>query len=67
MNGVSECSNFILLHVAVQFFHTTYGRGFLFSTVYSCLLYHGLVDHRFLGYFCAFYPVPSISCSVFVT
>ena len=37
--GVRECSNFIILHVAVQLPSTTYWRGCLFSSVYSCLLY----------------------------
>ena len=32
---VRKCSNFIRLHVAVQFFQLT---GCLFSIVYSCLL-----------------------------
>ena len=33
--GVKECSNFIFLHVAVQFFHATYWRDCLFFTVFS--------------------------------
>ena len=41
--GVRECSNFILLHVAVQFSqHHLLKR--LFSIVYPCLLCHRLVD-----------------------
>ena len=42
--GVREWSNFILLHVAVQFPSTTYWRDCLFSIVYLCLLCHRLVD-----------------------
>ena len=34
--SVKKCSNFILLHVAVQFS----GNHCLFSIVHSCLLYH---------------------------
>ena len=35
--GVRKCSNFILLHMAVQFSQPTYWRDYLFSIVYSCL------------------------------
>jgi len=37
---VRECSNFILLHVAVHFPSTTYQRDYLFSVVYSCIICH---------------------------
>ena len=66
--GVRECSNFILLHVAIQFSQPTYWTGWLFSTVYSCLLYH-LYDKVTVCawvYLWAFYPVPLIYISVFV-
>ena len=43
--GVRECSNFILLHVAIQF-SQHYLLKRLFSIVYSCLLCVGL----FLGF-----------------
>ena len=36
--GVRKCPNFILLHVVSSFPSTTYWRGCLFSTIYSCLL-----------------------------
>ena len=38
-----ECSNFIILHVTVQFPSTTNWRGCLFSIVYICLLCHRLI------------------------
>ena len=34
--------------------------------MYSCLLCHGLIDHNYISYFLAFYPVPLIYISVFV-
>ena len=43
--GVTECSNFILLHVAVQFSQQHLLKR-LFSTVCSCPLCHRLVDYR---------------------
>ena len=59
--GVRKCSNFILLHVTVQFSqHHLLKRQ---STVYSCLLC------RILGVWACpwtFYPVPLIYISVFV-
>ena len=53
---VVECSKFILSHVAVSFPSTTYWRDLLekeclFSTVYSCLLCHRLIDHVSVGLF----------------
>ena len=53
---VRECSNFILLHGAVQFPSTTYWRGCSFSIVYSCFLCHGLIDHRCVVFFLGFLP-----------
>ena len=41
--GVRKCSNFIFLHVAVQFFQHHSLRRLSFSTVYSCLLCNGLI------------------------
>ena len=43
MYGVRQCSKFILLHVAVQFFQHTCWKDCLFSIVYSCLLCHRFV------------------------
>ena len=59
--GVRECSNFILLHVAVQLFtcSTTYWRDCLFSIVYSCLLHCRWIDPKCMGLFLGF-----LSCSV---
>ena len=53
---VRECSNFILLHGAVQFLRTTYWRGCSFSIVYSCFLCHGLTGHRCVVLFLGFLP-----------
>ena len=44
-------SNFILLHVAVQFSQHTYWTDCLFSTVYSCILCHRLINHKCKGLF----------------
>ena len=56
--SVRECSNFIFLHVAVQFSSTTYWRDCVFSIVCSCLRCRRLGDHRclrlFLGFLCCF-------------
>ena len=46
--GVRECSNFILLHVAVQFSQYHLLKRLFFSTVYSCLLCHRLGDHKYM-------------------
>ena len=37
--GVRECSNFILLHVAVQFSQHRYWRDCIFSVISSCFLH----------------------------
>ena len=49
--GVREYSNFILLHVAVQFSQHHLLKRLVFSIVsmYSCLLCHRLGDHRCVG------------------
>ena len=70
--GVSECSNFILLHVAVQFSGTTYWRDCLFSIGYSCLLCHRLIDCKCVGhgvvlYIVVFFFIYSWLCWVFVS
>ena len=54
VHGIRECSNFILLHVAVQFSSTTCWKDYLFFIVYSCLLCHRLIDHRCKGLFLGF-------------
>ena len=43
--GVKKCSNFILLHVAVQFSQHHLFKGLSFIRLYSCLLCHRLGDH----------------------
>ena len=56
--GVRECSNFILLHVVVQFSqHNLLKR--LFSTAYFCLLCHRLIGCRCVGLF-----LSSLFCSI---
>ena len=64
-NGVRKYSNLILLHVAVQFSQYHLLRNCHFSIVYSCLLCHRLVDHRFVGLILG-YPVSLIYISAFV-
>ena len=56
--GVRECSNFTVLHVAVQLslYHLLKR---LFSIVYSCLLCHRLIDDRHVGLF-----LNSLFCSI---
>ena len=55
--GVREYSNFI----AVQFsqHHLLKVLSFLQGVIYSCLLCHRLIDHRCVGLFLGFCPVPS--------
>ena len=61
MCDIRECSNFILLHVAVQFSQPTYRRYCLFSIAYSYLLCCRLIDHMCVWvYFWAFCPAPLI-------
>ena len=52
--GIRKCSNFILLHVAVQVPSTTSWRNCLFSIVYSHLLCCRLIHHRCVGLFLGF-------------
>ena len=59
VHGVRECSNFILLHVAVQFSQHHLLKRLLFSIVYSFLLCHRLIDHKYVGLFLGF-----LSCSI---
>ena len=57
--GVSECSKFTDLHVAVQLPSTTCWRDCLFSTVYSCLFCRRLIYCRCVGLF-----LGSLFCSI---
>ena len=57
--GVRVCSNFILLHVAVQFSQHHLLKDYLFSIVYSCLLHDRLGDHRYMRLSLDF-----LSCSI---
>ena len=52
--GISECSNFILLHVSVQFSQHHLMRILSFLYVYSCFICHRLIDCRGLGLFLGF-------------
>ena len=56
--GIREFSNIILIHELSSLPSTTYWRDCLFPIVYSCLLYHRLVDHRCIGLSLGF-----LSCS----
>ena len=48
--GIHKCSNFILLHVAVQFSQRhSLKRLYLFSIVYYCLLCQRQGVHRYLS------------------
>ena len=49
--GDRKCSNFIDLHVAVQFSQHHHSRCCLFSIVYFCLLCWRLIVHRCVGFF----------------
>ena len=68
MGTPRECSNFILLHVALFFsqYHEL-KRLFFSSIIYSSLLCHRLIEIRAWTYFWTFYPVPLIYMSVFVS
>ena len=60
---VRECSNFILLHVAAQFFQSQLLKKLSFLYVYSCLLCHRLIDHKCVGLFLGS-PLIYVSVSV---
>ena len=65
--GVRECSNFILLHVAVQFSQHHLLKRLVFSPLY--ILASFVIDQLTIAawvYLWAFYPVPLIYVSVFV-
>ena len=57
--GVRECSNSILLHVAVQLSQHHLLKRLIFSIVCSCLLCHRLIVHKCLGLFEGF-----LSCCI---
>ena len=56
---VRKCSNFILLHVAVQFSQHRLLKRLSFFIIYSYLLHHRLVDHMCVGLSLHF-----LSCSI---
>ena len=64
---VRKCSNFIVLHVAVQFSqYCLLLKKFIFSIVYSCFLVVGESTPNVEVYFWAFNSFPLIYMSVFV-
>ena len=65
--GVRECSNFILLHVAVQFSQHHLTEEAVFSPLYILASFiKDKVNICAQGYLWAFYPVPLIYISVSV-
>ena len=64
--GFRECSNLILLHVAVQFSQHQFLKRVFFSVIYSYFLCSRLIDHRRVGLFPGFLSCSIISISVFV-
>ena len=62
------CSNFIILHVVVQFFqrHLLNKMSFFFSIVYSFHFCQKLIDPRCMDLFLEFMLIPLIYISVFV-
>ena len=62
--GVRKCSNFILLHVAVQF--SQYYLLKRLSLPHCLAFVKNEVPIGAWGYFWAFYPVPLVYISVFV-
>ena len=63
--GVRKCSNFILLHAAVQWNKHHYWRDSLFPIVYFYLLCHRLIDRRCVSLFWALCSVQLIYVSCF--
>ena len=61
--SVRECSNLVLLHVAVQF---SKHHLFISSIVYSCLLCHRVGDSSCVDLSLGFYPILFIYISVFL-
>ena len=64
--GIMMCSNFIILHVAVQFSQTTYWGNCLFSIVYSCRLCHRLGDSKCVSPGRYFVSVHFMLCSAYI-
>ena len=61
MYSVRECSNFMLLHIVIQFpqHHLLKRLSFPHCIIYFCLLCHRLVKHRHVGLSLGF-----LSCSI---
>ena len=66
VHGMRVCSSFSDLNAAVQFPSTTCCRD-SFPTLYSCLICQRLIDSIVWVYFWAFYSVPLIYMSIFLT
>ena len=65
--GVRKCSNFILLHVAVQFSQHQFIEEAVFAPLYILASFvENKVPVGAWAYFWAFYPVPFVYISVFV-
>ena len=65
--GVRKCSNFILLHVAVQFSQHQFIEEAVFAPLYILASFvENKVPVGAWAYFWAFYPVPLVCVSVFV-
>ena len=63
---VTDYSNFIPFHVAVQFSQDQLLKSLSSSIVYTCLLCWKLIDLKCIGLFLAIHPVPLIYGSIFV-
>ena len=64
--GVRKCSNFIILHVPVQFSQHHLLKRLSLPLVYSCLLCQNNVPIGVWVYFWVIYHVPLVCVSVFV-
>ena len=64
--GVRQCFNSLFYMELSSFPSTTYWRDCLFSIIYSCLLCHRLMDHRYRGVSLALCSVPLIYIPLFV-
>ena len=51
MFSVRKCSNFILLHTAVQFSQHHISKRLYFLIIYSCFICHRLIDHWGVDFF----------------
>ena len=67
MYGVRKCSNFILSHVAVQFFPELFIEEAIFAPLYILASFvKNKVPIDSWAYFWAFYLIPYVYISIFV-